>query len=104
MTQVQNDKDDESVAGNYIHRLLWAAMGVAGAVAMAAQASLEMSALGSPASGGMLEPVAAFPAPVAPGADAVRLREAFITQKRGGVPRDRYGPNAALASTIKEIQ
>lgn len=104
MNQVQNDKDGESALGNQIRGILCAAMGVAGTLAMAAQASLELSALGSPAPGAIPGPIAALQAPVAPRADAVRLRETFSMQERGDLLRDTYSPTAALASTTKEMK
>lgn len=100
-TQVRDHDEVESAPGKRIHCLLWVAMGISGAAAMIAQASLELSALAAPA------PVARL-APAAPGAHPVRLPAAMPApgtgvSSRAGRP-DKYGPAAYLATTTKEMK
>ena len=45
MTQMLHGEVDQSASGSRVHGWLWAAMGLAGVLAMSAQASLELNAL-----------------------------------------------------------
>lgn len=82
MTQVLEYEDDSSAAAAPAHGLLWVAMGLAGAVAMAAQASFELSALAAAPPAAMAAPAAVRRLPDARLANNNQGKEAVMYTRR----------------------